>query len=84
MHLSKCFSVSQVICLASVRTFFLLISSVSGQCHPSLPLLQAIFGKLLIAAYAKQGISVIWLEMLHIWMWRGSCFSKAVTAILWM
>lgn len=62
MHLSKCLfflGVARAICLAPFnRTFPSLISSLNGQCHPNLLLLQAIFVKLLIAAYAKLGISL--------------------------
>lgn len=62
VHLSKWLfflGVARAICLAPFnRTFPSLISSLSGQCHPNLLLLQAIFVKLLIAAYAKLGISL--------------------------
>lgn len=85
IHLSKdifFLGVARAICLAPFnRTFSSPTYSLNGQCHPSLLLLQAILVKLLIAAYAKWGIYlfVVWLEMLHIWVWGDSCFAKAVS-----
>lgn len=87
MHLSNCLflSVAQVICLTSCEN----IPLTDLFCWWPVPSQFACAARHLwetanCCLCKTRHLFVTWLEMLHIWMWRDSCFPKAVTGTLQM